>query len=61
VKYEGLILPGRWRDAGILDLKQATAGAGWMVLAWIESGVPAPPEEEKEQPQKGDRVTRAPK
>ncbi|MEX0677881.1 MAG: hypothetical protein WD063_12440 [Pirellulales bacterium] len=58
VKYEGLILPGRWREAGILDLKQASAAGGWMVLAWIESGVPAPPEEKKED-KKPDRVTRA--
>jgi hypothetical protein len=61
VKYEGLILPGRWREAGILDLKQATADKGWFVLAWIESGIPAPPQEEKPQPQKQDRVTRAPR
>jgi len=58
VKYEGLILPGRWREAGILDLKQITAAGGWMALAWIESGVPAPAEEDKED-QESDRVTRA--
>ncbi|MEX0978221.1 MAG: hypothetical protein WDZ48_05190 [Pirellulales bacterium] len=61
VKYDGLILPGRWREAGILDLKQATADKGWFVLAWIESGVPAPPEKEKPQQEKQDRVTRAPR
>lgn len=62
VKYEGLVLPGRWREAGILDLKQITAENGWMALAWIESGVPAPPKED-EQPstdkQPTDRVTQA--
>jgi hypothetical protein len=58
VKYEGLILPGRWREAGILDLKQAVSAKGWMALAWIESGRPAPPEEKKEE-QKPDKVTRA--
>jgi hypothetical protein len=58
VKYEGLILPGKWRAAGILDIKQLQTGSGWMVLAWIESGVPAPPE--KDQPeQNADRVTQA--
>jgi hypothetical protein len=62
VKYEGLILPGRWREAGILDLKQAAADKGWFVLAWIESGVPAPPQEDKpQQEKKQDRVTRAPR
>jgi hypothetical protein len=63
VKYEGLILPGRWREAGILDLKQITAAGGWMALAWIESGEPAPPEKGKEEQekkgQKSDRVTQA--
>jgi hypothetical protein len=59
VKYEGLILPGKWRAAGILDIKQLQTAGGWMVLAWIESGVPAPPE--KEKPENADRVTRAPR
>lgn len=53
IVYEGLVLPGRWRAAGILDTKQLTVGSGWMVLAFLESGVPAPPEEEKDQPKTG--------
>jgi hypothetical protein len=44
IKSEGLVLPGRWRDAGRLDIKQLQAGGGWLVMAWIESGVPASPE-----------------
>jgi hypothetical protein len=59
VKYEGLILPGKWRAAGILDLKELKAAGGWMVLAWIESGVAAPPEEEKPKPGQADRVTQS--
>jgi len=46
VVYDGLILPGRWRAAGILDTKQLAVGGGWLAVAWLESGVPAPPEEE---------------
>ncbi len=45
IKSEGLVLPGRWREAGRLDLKQMQSTGGWLVLAWIESGVPAPPED----------------
>jgi hypothetical protein len=41
----GLVLPGRWREAGRLDLKPMQSTGGWLVLAWIESGVPAPPED----------------
>ncbi len=46
VVYDGLILPGRWRAAGILDTRQLVVGSGWLAVAWLESGVPAPPEEE---------------
>jgi hypothetical protein len=60
VKYDGLVLPGKWRAAGVLDYKQLQTAGGWLVAAWFESGVPAPPEKEKPaQPQKADRVTRA--
>jgi hypothetical protein len=61
VVYDGLILPGRWRQAGILDTKQLAVGGGWIAVAWLESGVPAPPEEESEAEGKGaaDRVTRS--
>jgi len=47
IKSEGLVLPGKWRDAGRLDLKQLQSGGGWLVLAWLESGEPAPPEEKE--------------
>ena len=46
VKYEGIVLPGRWRQAGILDTKQLQVSGGWLVVALLESGVPAPPDEE---------------
>lgn len=61
VVYDGLILPGRWREAGILDTKQLDVGGGWIALAWLESGVPAPPEETPEAEGKGaaDRVTQS--
>src|SRR5262249_17482861 len=49
IKSEGLVLPGRWRDAGRLDLKQLQTSGGWIALAWIESGVPAPPEAKKDK------------
>ena len=45
IKNEGLALPGRWKQAGRLDLKQMEAKRGWLALAWIESGEPAPAEE----------------
>ncbi len=62
VTYEGLVLPGRWRQAGILDTKQLDVGGGWLVLALLESGVPAPPEEDdKEAPANADHVTQAAK
>lgn len=44
IKSEGLVLPGKWRAAGRLDLKQLQLGNGWLVAALVESGVPAPPE-----------------
>jgi hypothetical protein len=52
IKSEGLVLPGRWRSAGRLDLKQLQLGNGWVVAALVESGVPAPPEppSEPEEP-----------
>jgi hypothetical protein len=52
IKSEGLVLPGRWREAGRLDLKQLQTASGWLVLAWVESGVPAPADK------KPDRVAR---
>ncbi len=64
VKYDGLILPGRWRQAGILDTKQLEVSGGWLVLAWLESGVPAPPEEDEKPGDANppsDRVTRVAK
>jgi len=48
-KTEGLVLPGRWRDAGRLDVKQIKSSGGWLVAAWIESGEPAPPLPEDEK------------
>jgi hypothetical protein len=62
IKSEGLILPGRWREAGRLDPKQLQAGGGWLVVAWIESGVPAPPEDkvvQKDKIARTDRVAQA--
>jgi hypothetical protein len=44
IKSEGLVLPGRWREAGRLDPKQLQSNGGWLVAAWIESGEPAPAE-----------------
>lgn len=58
VVYDGLILPGNWRQAGILDTKQFDVSGGWAVVAWLESGVPAPPEEEK--PAAGAKTASAP-
>jgi len=46
IKSEGLVLPGKWREAGRLDLKQLHCNDGWLVLAWLESGEPAPPEKD---------------
>ena len=40
---EGLTLPGRWEQAGRLDLKHLQSGSGWLVMAWIASGKPAEP------------------
>jgi hypothetical protein len=54
IKSEGLVLPGKWRDAGRLDLKQLVANGGWVALAWIESGEPAPPEDREDK--KEDKV-----
>jgi hypothetical protein len=45
VKSKGLVLPGRWREAGRLDPKQLQSGGGWLVAAWVESGEPAPAED----------------
>lgn len=44
IKSDGLVLPGKWREAGRLDLKQLQSSGGWLVAAWLESGEPAPPE-----------------
>jgi hypothetical protein len=60
VKYPGLVLPGRWREAGILDTRQLESTSGWIVAAWLESGVPAPPEEDSAEKQ-ADQVTRSEK
>jgi hypothetical protein len=49
IKQKGLVLPGRWREAGRLDPKQFQSGGGWLVAAWIESGEPAPPEDQVTQ------------
>jgi hypothetical protein len=49
IKSEGLVLPGRWREAGRLDPKQLQATDGWLVAAWIESGEPAPAEDKVAQ------------
>ena len=45
IKNDGLVLPGRWKQAGRLDLKQLESKHGWLAVAWIESGEPAPAEE----------------
>lgn len=45
IKSKGLVLPGRWREAGRLDPKQLQSNGGWLVVAWIESGEPAPAED----------------
>ncbi len=37
---EGLELPGNWKNAGRLDLKVLNSNAGWLALAWTESGEP---------------------
>jgi hypothetical protein len=60
IKSEGLVLPGRWRAAGRLDLKQLQLGNGWVVAALVESGVPAPaePPSPPEEPAK-TKVTQA--
>ncbi len=47
MKSDGLVLPGKWREAGRLDLKHFSSDVGWLAMAWIESGEPAPPEEDK--------------
>jgi hypothetical protein len=58
--YEGLVLPGRWRQAGILDTKQLDTSGGWLVAAFLESGVPAPPEEDDERIEtESENVTQA--
>jgi hypothetical protein len=57
VKSKGLVLPGRWREAGRLDPKQLQSGGGWLVAAWVESGEPAPPEvKDKVKVAKSDRA-----
>jgi hypothetical protein len=60
IKSEGLILPGKWRNVGRLDLKQLHLKGGWAALAWIESGVPAPPEKPKPEKPAQDRVAKQP-
>ena len=47
IVYDELVLPGRWRQAGLLDPRQLDIKDGWLVTSLTESGVPAPPEEEK--------------
>jgi len=47
IVYDELVLPGRWRQAGLLDPRQLEIKDGWLVTSLTESGVPAPPEEEK--------------
>lgn len=56
VTYDGLILPGKWRAAGILDTKQLQTAGGWMVLAW--SGRHGTAGDEKPE-QDADQVTQA--
>jgi hypothetical protein len=56
IKSEGLVLPGKWRDAGRLDLKQLQLTGGWAALAWIESGEPAPPQDKKSEDKVADSV-----
>ncbi|MBI3837102.1 MAG: hypothetical protein HY288_04105 [Planctomycetia bacterium] len=38
---QGLTLPGRWEQAGRLDLKQLQADGGWLVMAWVKNGAPS--------------------
>jgi hypothetical protein len=49
VKSKGLVLPGRWREAGRLDPKQLQSNGGWLVAAWVESGEPAPADDKVAQ------------
>jgi hypothetical protein len=44
IVYDELVLPGRWRQAGLLDPRQLSIKDGWLVTSLAESGVPAPPE-----------------
>ena len=48
IKSEGLELPGAWKNAGRLDLKVLQSKAGWLALAWIESGEPVKGDESAE-------------
>ena len=47
IKSDGLELPGQWAKAGRLDLKHLKSSGGWMAMAWIESGEPVKPKEDK--------------
>ncbi len=55
IVYDELVLPGRWRQAGLLDPRQLDIKDGWLVTSLTESGVPAPPEEEKPAAEKNPR------
>ncbi len=44
IVYDEMVLPGRWRQAGLLDPRQLDLKDGWLVASLVESGVPAPPE-----------------
>ncbi|MFO0900647.1 MAG: hypothetical protein U0836_24730 [Pirellulales bacterium] len=40
-----LILPGKWRKAGIMGLEMVDTAGDWVRLGWNRTGRPAPPEE----------------
>jgi hypothetical protein len=40
-----LVLPGRWRNAGVLGLEAVDTQGDWLRLGWNRTGRPAPPEE----------------
>jgi hypothetical protein len=48
IKSEGLELPGNWKNAGRLDLKVLQSKAGWLAMAWLESGEPVKEDEPAE-------------
>lgn len=42
-----LILPGKWRKAGVMGLELVETAGDWVRLGWNRTGRPAPPEEPK--------------